>query len=86
LRRPDARSFLRAGFLSLGGLSLADALRQKAAAADNGKERDTAVILVWLDGGPTHLDTYDLKPAAPAEYRGPLRGTKPTCPASISAT
>jgi hypothetical protein len=74
------RSFLQAGFLGLGGLSLADAMRQKAAAEPEKSGRDTAVILVWLDGGPTQLDTYDLKPAAPAEYRGPLHGTKTNVP------
>ncbi len=70
------RSFLRAGFLGVGGLSLADMLAWKARANEAGRgTRDTAVILIWLDGGPTHMDTYDLKPNAPAEYRGPLRGT-----------
>jgi hypothetical protein len=75
------RSFLQAGFLGVAGLSLADSLRLKATAANAGQStRDTAVILVWLDGGPTHMDTYDLKPAAPAEYRGPLKGTRTNVP------
>src|SRR5262245_863577 len=64
------RSFLQAGVLGLGGLSLADARRLQA---QSPASRDTAVTLVWLDGGPTHMDTYDLKPAAPAEYRGPFK-------------
>lgn len=65
------RSFLRAGVLGLGGLSLAEALKLRAAAGnplDAGL--DTSVIFVWLPGGPPHLDMYDMKPAAPAEYRG----------------
>ncbi len=75
------RSFLKAGCLGLAGLTLPAWLQHKAAAAEAGKSaRDTAVIFVWLDGGPTHMDTYDLKPAAPAEYRGPLKGTRTNVP------
>jgi len=67
----NRRSFLQAGALALGGLALPDALRLKAQASTG--QRDTAVILIWLDGGPTHMEMYDLKPDAPAEYRGPLK-------------
>jgi hypothetical protein len=66
------RSFLRVGFLGLAGLSLADHLRLKAAAKES-TSKDTAVILVWLGGGPSHLDMYDLKPEAPVEFRGEFR-------------
>jgi hypothetical protein len=46
-------------------------LRARAAAAEAGTNLDdTAVILVWLAGGPSHIDMYDLKPQAPAEFRG----------------
>jgi hypothetical protein len=69
------RSFLRVGFLGLAGLTLADHLRLKAQAAAAGKTtRDTAVILVWLAGGPSHIDMYDLKPEAPVEFRGEFKG------------
>jgi hypothetical protein len=62
------------GFLGLAGLTLADRLRQKAAAAGQGKtSRDTAVILLWLGGGPSHIDMYDLKPDAPVEFRGEFK-------------
>jgi hypothetical protein len=72
------RSFLRVGFLGLAGLTLADHLRHKAAAAEAGKPtRDTAVILLWLGGGPSHIDMYDLKPEAPVEFRGEF-GSIPT--------
>ncbi len=68
------RSFVKAGFLGLAGLSLADQLRMKAAAQQQGQPtRDTAVILLWLGGGPSHIDMYDLKPNAPTEFRGEFR-------------
>lgn len=68
------RDFLRAGFLGLAGLTLPDLLRMRAAAADHGKEsKDTSVILIWKGGGPSHIDTWDLKPEAPAEYRGDFK-------------
>jgi hypothetical protein len=68
------RSFLRVGFLGLAGLTLADRLRLKAGAAGQGKTgRDTAVILLWLGGGPSHIDMYDLKPDAPVEFRGEFK-------------
>src|SRR5262245_20677654 len=65
------RSFLKVGFLGLAGLTLADHLRLRAAGA--GATKDTAVILLWLGGGPSHIDMYDLKPEAPAEFRGEFR-------------
>jgi len=55
-------------FLGLGALPLADVLRLRAAEAS--ASRDRAVIFVYLNGGPSHMDMYDLKPDAPAEYRG----------------
>ncbi len=67
------RDFLRAGFLGLGGLSLADLLRTQAQAAANGRPTPKrSVIFIELAGGPTQFETYDPKPEAPAEYRGPL--------------
>ncbi|MFO0848595.1 MAG: DUF1501 domain-containing protein [Gemmataceae bacterium] len=64
----DRRSFLQVGAAGLAALGLPDLLRAKATAP--AARRDTAVILIWLDGGPSHLDMYDMKPDAPAEYRG----------------
>ncbi|MBC8116486.1 MAG: DUF1501 domain-containing protein, partial [Candidatus Saccharimonas sp.] len=61
------RAFLRAGALTLGGLTLADVLAGRAAAGT--PQRDTSVILLYLHGGPSQLETYDLKPDAPIEYR-----------------
>ncbi len=69
------RSFLKAGFLGLAGLSLPDLLRARAAAEATGLRPpdDLSVILVWLDGGPPQHETYDPKPDAPNEFRGPLK-------------
>lgn len=65
------REFLRVGALSAFGLSLADALRLRAATGSQRSLRNC--ILIWLDGGPSHLDTFDPKPDAPAEVRGPFQ-------------
>ncbi len=65
------REFLRLGTLALGGLRLDDLLRARAAAAR--PEPDTSVILFWMWGGPSQFETYDPKPDAPAEIRGPFR-------------
>lgn len=65
------RSFLQIGMAGMGTLGLADLLRAKELSRPEGKsKKDTSVILLWLDGGPSHMDTYDLKPEAAAEYRG----------------
>jgi hypothetical protein len=71
----NRREFLRAGALGLGGLTLADLLRHESRAAT--VERPKSVIYVVLDGGPSHIDAWDPKPDAPAEYRGPFK-TIPT--------
>lgn len=73
------RSFLQAGFLALGGLGLGDLLRLRAQ-AENAHRDDTSIILIWLQGGPSHMETYDLKPEAPLDYRGemvPIRSSVP---------
>lgn len=66
------RGFLRVGSLALGGLSLAHWAQSQASGAD-GQRPKKAVIQVWLAGGPSHIDMYDLKPGAPLEYRGEFR-------------
>ncbi|QDU38237.1 hypothetical protein Mal4_25620 [Maioricimonas rarisocia] len=62
------RSLLRIGALGIGGLTLADLLRLEAHAGNSATRR--SVINIYLGGGPTHMDTFDLKPDAPKEYRG----------------
>ena len=72
------REFLRAGTLALGGLTLPELLRGRAIAGTTGT--DTSVILFWMWGGPSQLETYDMKPDAPSEYRGPLDPIKTNVP------
>ena len=88
------RNFLKLGVAGMGSASLAQVLRARAAsaeepsnsstAASSSKQtsapKDTSVILLWLDGGPSHMDLYDMKPDAPVEYRGiwnPIRTNVP---------
>ena len=63
------RSFLRIGALGLGGLALGDVLRLQAASSPQ-RGRPKSIIMIFLGGGPSHLDMYDMKPQAPREYRG----------------
>ncbi len=72
------REVLRAGVLTALGLALPDLLRAKSQAAEpDGKPAVRAAakacILIWLDGGPSHIDLFDPKPDAPAEIRGPFK-------------
>lgn len=60
------RDFLRVGGLGLTGLTLAGQMRSAAAAA---RRSEKSVIWLWLSGGPTHVETFDPKMTAPAEYR-----------------
>jgi hypothetical protein len=66
------RAFLQAGGSTVLGLSLADLLRLRAQAGTAPGGSAKSVVLLWLWGGPAHLDTWDPKPAAPLEYRGPF--------------
>jgi len=60
------RSFLRLGAAGLTSLGLPQILHARS----GGEAKDTRVILIWLEGGPSHIDLWDMKPSAPAEYRG----------------
>lgn len=62
------RDFLRAGWLATGGLSLPQLLRAESSVAR--EKRDRSVIILWMRGGPSHIDMWDPKPDAPEEYRG----------------
>lgn len=61
------RSFVQLGVAGMAAASLGDVARAKQSAA---KGNDNAAIMIWLDGGPSHLDMYDMKPEAPVENRG----------------
>lgn len=65
------RNLLRVGTLALGGLTLADRLRLEAQGALTSR-KNAAVIFVFLAGGPSHMETFDPKPDAAQDYRGPL--------------
>ncbi len=69
---PTRRSFLRVGALGAAGLTLADLLRLDARAASEVR-RPKSVIYIVLSGGPSHIDSWDLKPDAPDDFRGPFR-------------
>jgi uncharacterized protein (DUF1501 family) len=73
------RDFLKVGFVGGAGLSLASYLQLAHAGQVNGGKA-TSAIFINLNGGPTHLDTFDLKPDAPAEYRGTFNPTKTNVP------
>jgi len=71
----SSRDFLHLGLLTTLGLSVADLLRLRATAAETLARPATAksCILIWLDGGPSHLDMFDLKPDAPSEVRSQFK-------------
>ncbi|REK23818.1 MAG: DUF1501 domain-containing protein [Planctomycetota bacterium] len=79
------RGFLTAGALGASGLALSDLLRLEAAGAVDRGKRTNNVIILWMRGGPSHIDMWDPKPHAPAEYRGEF-GTMSTSVPGIQIT
>ncbi len=92
------RHFLRVGALGVGGLTLADILRLRAqadtaagtaavsdttAAARAASRRTKSIIMVYLNGGPSHIDMYDPKPEAPVEYRGEFGAIQTNVPGML---
>lgn len=71
---PGRRGMLKASLAGLCGLSAADLLRAKAAAVAAGRPSPAgkSVILLWMTGGPSHIDTWDPKPERPENNRGPF--------------
>src|SRR5262249_1230937 len=67
--RTSRRSFVKAGILGSAGLSLAELLKHEAR-ANAPSSRRPSVIILWMRGGPSHIDMWDPKPEAPVEYRG----------------
>lgn len=75
------RAALQAGFLGLAGLSMGDLLKLQAAGL--AKKTDRSVVLFWLDGGPSQLESYDPKPEAPLENRGPKLAIQTALPGTF---
>ena len=73
IRIGSRRWFLQAGLAGVAGLSLPNLLRCRAGGATSNDADRKAVILIWLSGGPSQLDTWDPKPDAPSEVRGPFQ-------------
>lgn len=77
------RSFVRIGGLTALGMGLGDFFRIRSSMAGMSKSvpaKAKSCILIWLDGGPTHLETFDPKPDAPVEVRGPLQSIATSLP------
>jgi hypothetical protein len=74
----NRRSFLQLGVAGMAAVGMPELLRARDASKDTSK--NTSVILIWLDGGPGHMDMYDMKPDAPAEYRGIWRPIRTKVP------
>src|SRR5690242_3766948 len=68
------RSMLKASLAGLAGLTLPGVLQARGEAVKNGKpiRGNKSVILLWMAGGPSHIDTWDMKPDMPSEIRGPF--------------
>lgn len=67
------RDFVRIGALSTLGVSMADLLRSRAQASPTVQTKAKACIVLWMSGGPSHMDTFDLKPNAPSTHRGTFK-------------
>src|SRR6266567_465939 len=80
------RDFLKLGVGSFMGLGMVDLLRQRARAAEvargAGKSSPSNVncILIWMDGGPSHYESFDPKPDAPIDIRGEFKPIKTSGP------
>src|SRR6478735_8469858 len=67
------REMLRVGGLAGLGLWSFDLFRLQSSAGEARSGPAKSCILLWLDGGPSHLETFDMKPEAPSEVRGPFK-------------
>jgi hypothetical protein len=74
------REFLRCGLAGIASLSLPGLFRLRAQGKAKVQQERTALLVVWQHGGASHLETYDPKPLAPSEYRGPFRPIATTVP------
>ena len=71
----DRRGMVKASLAGIAGLSVPQLLQAREAAAQQGRGRGDgkSVILLWMAGGPSHIDTWDPKPDRPIENRGPFK-------------
>lgn len=76
----NRRRFIQIGALGLGGFTLADLMKLEAKAATRQHSSQRSVILIWQHGGPSQLDTFDMKPDQPSEVRGPYESIETTIP------
>jgi hypothetical protein len=76
------RNMLKAGLAGVAGLSVSELLRTEAAAVEAGRAspRAKSVILLWMAGGPSHIDTWDVKPERPYQNRGPFSAIQTKLP------
>lgn len=81
----DRRGMLKAGLAGIGGLSLPQLLasQDQAVASGRSSSRGRSVILLWLAGGPSHIDTWDSKPERPWINRGPFGVTQTALPGVV---
>lgn len=81
----DRRGMLKAGLAGIGGLSLPQLLQAQDQANQKGKasSRGRSVILLWMAGGPSHIDTWDSKPERPWINRGPFGVTQTVLPGVV---
>ncbi|MFY7953549.1 MAG: DUF1501 domain-containing protein [Armatimonadaceae bacterium] len=70
---PSRRDLLQMGAVSFCGLTFADFLRADDRSSLDSNYRKRSIVNVWLAGGASHLDTFDMKPDAPAEFRGEFK-------------
>src|SRR5687767_15065231 len=74
------RALLQLGLAGFANLSLPELLRLEAATAGAKSSSGKSIIVLWLWGGPSHMETFDLKPDAPLEYRGEFRPIATSAP------
>ena len=76
----DRRGMLKASLAGLGGLTLPGLLAQRAPGSASTALAQKSVILLWMAGGPSHIDMWDPKPDRPPENRGPFGVTRTKVP------
>src|SRR5579862_6613519 len=77
----NRRAFLHAGLTGLTSLALPELLRLEASTtAGRTSGRRKSIIVLWLWGGPSHMETFDLKPDAPSEFRGDFKPIRTNVP------